>query len=510
MKAWFEDRGVVLPAVPPAFPALKPAATAQDERILGDGSGNGAVTWWDLWYFWHHLTGGYDDFSLDLDLLDIDRNGKTDWVDLGLLGDYLFGTGSNPHGIGQPLSSSITASLSPDPTGFDFKDDGIWHRFTVNVRTASGAISDARVWVVVNATTEADLALEIASGARAPVTTFCPGERDDTRKNLGDGAVVWISGCQEGASNILVADNKHDHELLTSYEIEVLRAVEPSIDAVETSFNIELVFVGTAFNSTQRALVRDAADQWEAVITNDIRDQQDANFDSRDHDATGWWSSFKGRLLGGHLATRDRIDDLRVYVAAHRDDVSQAGGVGGNFWVRGDSRLPILGFIGIHQDAILANPNNQDIIYSMALHEIGHALGFGNIWEEPEINVLRLPSRANPFADTHFSGVNAIAAFNAAGGWNYQGNKVPVETGGDDSHWRESVFGEELMSPVLAYGNIHEPMSEVTIQAMTDIGYVVDVTLAEPYSLPPASKPVATAPRRSWCRVPPLPPKELW
>ena len=298
MKAWFEDRGVVLPAVPPAFPALKPAATAQDERILGDGSGNGAVTWWDLWYFWHHLTGGYDDFSLDLDLLDIDRNGKTDWVDLGLLGDYLFGTGSNPHGIGQPLSSSITASLSPDPTGFDFKDDGIWHRFTVNVDPPGSTVQ-----VVVNATSEATLGLEIAQGARAPATSFCPGERDDTRQNFGDGATVWIAGCAEGATNILIADT--DHEVLASYEIHVSRDVD-------ASFDIEIVFIGNDITTTHQSFIRRAADRWEAIITEDIPDIADVGFDSNDH-AASWWSQWD-RVGIGPLRVQESIDDVRIYV----------------------------------------------------------------------------------------------------------------------------------------------------------------------------------------------------
>ena len=34
LTAWFANRGVVLPAVPPVFPALKPSATAQNEREL--------------------------------------------------------------------------------------------------------------------------------------------------------------------------------------------------------------------------------------------------------------------------------------------------------------------------------------------------------------------------------------------------------------------------------------------------------------------------------------------
>ena len=482
MKAWFEDRGVVLPAVPPAFPALKPAATAQDERILGDGSGNGAVTWWDLWYFWHHLTGGYDDFSLDLDLLDIDRNGKTDWVDLGLLGDYLFGTGSNPHGIGQPLSSSITASLSPDPTGFDFKDDGIWHRFTVNVDPPGSTVQ-----VVVNATSEATLGLEIAQGARAPATSFCPGERDDTRQNFGDGATVWIAGCAEGATNILIADT--DHEVLASYEIHVSRDVD-------ASFDIEIVFIGNDITTTHQSFIRRAADRWEAIITEDIPDIA-AGFDSNDH-AASWWSQWD-RVGIGPLRVQESIDDVRIYVGQMKAGLNVYAS-GGSFWIRTSSNLPILSVVAFHRD-VFTDP--EHLIVDIATHEIAHALGFGNRWED--LGLLGNPSVDDPDADTYFSGGNAISAFNRAGGWSYSGMKVPVQNGGDDGHWRESVIGGEIMQPTA--GSHTLPLSAITIEAMGDMGYRVAAGLADDYTLPPASKTVATARRYGpRCEVPRLPP----
>lgn len=497
MRAWFLERGVQIPAKPPPAPAAKVAKAAQDERLLGDGDSNGFVGFWDLWWLWNYLTEGYSLSSLDLDLLDIDRDGDADWIDLGLLGNHLYAipTPANAYGIGEPLAPDLVISLSPDPTTVNFVADGlIWHRFTLSVRTASGAVSDAKVKAIANPTTVSELTLEIATGARGPSSSYCGAERDDTKRNLGHGDIIWLAGCQAGLGSLVIEDAEGNWALENIY---VVRVNEPRTSS--SNFTIELVFVGTGFNSTQRSMVRDAADQWETVITGDIRDQQDAQFDSRDHDADGWWSNWKGRLLGGHLATRDYIDDIRVYVAAHRDDVSQAAGVGGAFWLRGGINFPILGFIGIHQDDILADPSSQDVIYSLALHEIGHALGFSNLWDESEIDMLKMSSRRSSNADTHFDGANAIAAFNAAGGWNYRGNKVPVENGGDDGHWRESVFGNELMSPVLPYGRSHEPMSEITIQSLADIGYLVDGTQAEPYTLPPAGKPAAVRAEGFYC-----------
>ena len=53
-------------------------------------------------------------------------------------------------------------------------------------------------------------------------------------------------------------------------------------------------------------------------------------------------------------------------------------------------------------------------------------------------------------------------------------------------HWRESVFGTELMSPV-QNARIRDPLSEVTIQSLNDLGYTADASLAEPYRLPGAA-----------------------
>jgi hypothetical protein len=64
--------------------------------------------------------------------------------------------------------------------------------------------------------------------------------------------------------------------------------------------------------------------------------------------------------------------------------------------------------------------------------------------------------------------------------------RVPLEnTGGAgtaDSHWRETIFRNELMSGfVAAPGN---PLSRVTAGSLQDLGYTVDLSAAEPFGLP--------------------------
>ena len=72
------------------------------------------------------------------------------------------------------------------------------------------------------------------------------------------------------------------------------------------------------------------------------------------------------------------------------------------------------------------------------------------------------------------------------------GGKVPVANkgtrpGSDDGHWRKSVFGTELMTPSISPNAESNPLSAITIQSLADVGYTVDVSLADPYRLPSAA-----------------------
>ena len=73
------------------------------------------------------------------------------------------------------------------------------------------------------------------------------------------------------------------------------------------------------------------------------------------------------------------------------------------------------------------------------------------------------------------------------GGAPYTGNKVPVQnTGGDgvwNIHWRESVFGNELMTPYVLPTD-RAPLSVVTVGRFEDIGHIVNYAAADPYVLP--------------------------
>jgi hypothetical protein len=129
-------------------------------------------------------------------------------------------------------------------------------------------------------------------------------------------------------------------------------------------------------------------------------------------------------------------------------------------------------------------------LQAVILHEMGHVLGFGTLWGPTGFDLLVDGADPNTPAleDPHFTGAQALAAFDAAGGTAYAGAKVPVmDVGGSgtiNSHWRDEVFDPELMTGFLSDG--FNPLSAVSVRSLQDLGYTVSVANADPFTLTPA------------------------
>ena len=256
-------------------------------------------------------------------------------------------------------------------------------------------------------------------------------------------------------------------------------------------FDIDVRFAGS-FSAARQDVIREAVKRWESVIA---RGAERVNFGTQ---------GFQSRdcVPDGPLIT-GQVDDLVVLVGV--DDIDGEGGVvatGRPCMVRtvrfsraSTTRFQEVAVGGIVLDeSDLAGLEEDGMLSAVVAQKTGHALGFGfdgdRLWDrhgllaDPVVDGVAEP-------DTHFTGPLAIAAFNAVGGTGYAGAGVPVEnTGGPEfanDHWRESVFGEELMTAVLT--STTPPLSLVTIESLADIGYGVDLTQADEYTLPTPGTP---------------------
>lgn len=186
-------------------------------------------------------------------------------------------------------------------------------------------------------------------------------------------------------------------------------------------------------------------------------------------------SSFCGGY--GDLLNGTSIDD--ILIAVRIEAIDGPGGVlgrAGPCGIRSDTQLPFAGSVVLDSEDLFRLGDSETIGFIIS-HEIGHVLGFGTLWQEMEL----IEGVGGP--DPRFVGAEAVEAFAEIGG----SDTVPVETqGGEgtrDSHWRQSVFGDERMTGFSASPDTPQPLSIVTLASFLDLGYDVDLSAADSFSL---------------------------
>jgi hypothetical protein len=273
--------------------------------------------------------------------------------------------------------------------------------------------------------------------------------------------------------------------VLASGAVQVTAAV--STTALATTFTetgvspfaIELQFLTTPTTAQRQAFVA-ARDHWQRLITSELPNVS--------------LSAAVGDCGAGSPAVNRIVDDVLILVSLEpMDGPGDILGASGPCYVRSVSTLTVMGLMKF-DTADLDLLESEGLLQTVILHEMGHVLGYGTIWLD--LGLLADPS-LDGGTDPHFTGAQATIAFDAVGGAGYGGLKVPVEsTGGKgtaDSHWRESVFGDELMTGFLDPGA--NPLSRVTLASFTDMGYTVNLAGADPYTLAPALRAFSRGPK---------------
>jgi hypothetical protein len=298
-------------------------------------------------------------------------------------------------------------------------------------------------------------------GGSIPSTTV-------TTSAEGEGSTPWVLGSTGGTQLLRVRPEGQT----TGGALFVALSLP---GAGPSGFSIDLRYVAPVTSESQLIAVEISAARWGAIITGDL--------------PAAPIQSGPNSCGVGDPALNEIIDDLIIFVRlAPIDGPGRILGSAGPCFIRsGPPSFPAVGVINLDSDD-LARLEADNLLEAVVLHEMGHVLGLGTLWG-PLVANRSLPNSGG--ADTHFTGQHAIAAFDALGGTGYTGGgKVPVENtqgaqGTRDSHWRESVLQNELMTGFINQG--FNPLSRITIESFRDLSYQVNPNLADAFTVPLAA-----------------------
>lgn len=254
-------------------------------------------------------------------------------------------------------------------------------------------------------------------------------------------------------------------------------------DPSTRQYDIEVRFYGPAMSDEQRQLFVNAANRLEQIITGDViataRPSRPINLSHCD------------TISGASVVLQEEVDDLLIFASIRSIDgpgkiIASAGPCYTRPTSAGDmTAIGVMFFDSADLNSMSQGGSLQNVI----THEMLHVIGVGLLWntappdgKPPFRNLLRDTNTANP----KFVGARAREGCVASGGGSVCASFVPVEgtpepVGTRDSHWRENTFNHEMMT---GYLDPTSPISAITVGSLQDLGYVVDPSKADPYTVP--------------------------
>lgn len=344
---------------------------------------------------------------------------------------------------------------------------------SIEIAGAPGATESVVVDVDVRHTWTRDLTMSLVGpgGTRVPLVTRRGGSGDDFGSTVFDmeaptsildgvppfsgphrpegDLAAFRGGATNGTWTLELEDSAYfDGGSLDRWGLTILHE-EPTAPA----FTIDVRFAG-GLSTGQQSAFSVAARRWSEIIIGDLPAVQ----------------------IDG-----EAIDD--VVVEAAGAPIDGRGGIlgqAGPTHLRPNGGPPAKGIMSFDTADLDAMEADGSLV-SVVIHEMGHVLGIGTTWDR--LGLRQGTGTVNP----RYVGANAMREFGALAG-EASPRAVPLaNTGGvgtRDAHWRESVFGNELMTGFIDAGT--NPISRVTIGALQDLGYEVAYDAADAYSLPTA------------------------
>ncbi|MBR1122683.1 VCBS repeat-containing protein [Bradyrhizobium lablabi] len=273
---------------------------------------------------------------------------------------------------------------------------------------------------------------------------------------------IPVAGIQFDGVSLEYADEGPSTVVVTSASGQIVNnalsnngvAFDGEPAAANGQFDIVINYTGDpAYASYFQA----AAARWSQIITADIPDS----------------------VFSDGRAVDDILIDAEVgFIDGAGSNGRNILGQAGPDYVRLPSYLPIHGIMRF-DSYDLSFMVSQGILDEVIMHEMGHVLGIGTIWSARGL----LIGDASYYG---FLGANALAEYRAMSG-NLSATSVPVQPGNvggsSGSHWSESLFQNELMTPATGPGTVM-PLSRLTIASLADLGYTVNLNAADPYAFP--------------------------
>ncbi len=229
-------------------------------------------------------------------------------------------------------------------------------------------------------------------------------------------------------------------------------------------FNITLKFI-VPVTPRQEQVFNDAAGRWERIIIGDV---------------PSFTGTIPSAFTGFPPAVDGTLDDIVIEVAlAPIDGPGNVLGFAGPQFVRTADFLTLSGVMFFDVDD-LDFLEQFDLFEEVIVHEMGHVLGIGTLWNTVPFGFDRTlleGSLDNPY----FSGDKANVFWNAEGGTGL----LPIEADGGPGtafgHWDEGALNNELMTGFLNLGE--NPLSRITAGSLRDLGYR-SASVGEQYDLP--------------------------
>lgn len=246
-------------------------------------------------------------------------------------------------------------------------------------------------------------------------------------------------------------------------------------DPTTLQYDVEVrFFSASSMSPSQQALFTNAAARISQIVKGDIiaaaRPSQAVNLNDCPN-------------VTEDIMIQEQIDDVIIYASIRSIDGS--GGIlasAGPCFTRPTSTgamtaIGVMSFDSADLNTLSQGGNLQDVI----THEMLHVLGIGTLWASH--GLIADTATASP----RYLGAQARAGCVAVGGSVACANHVPVEgtpasVGTRDAHWRENTFNQEMMTGFL---DANTPISAITLGALKDLGFTVDDSQADAFSMPP-------------------------